>query len=466
MKPLLAACLSLLAGCSAVQRPGGRPPLEREGEAYLYLDAFPRGSERLAFAVGSIQAVAADGRAVPLDLALADLSGASVRSQRLLASGRLEPGSYAGLLVKVERATLRQDEGASDLVVPAEPVRIDAPFTVAPRRATVLWARLDAAASVRNRVEFAPALAVSSPDPLLPELSGYCSNSGDDNLTVFDRRTHRVTGVVPVGRQPAGLALDPARRRAYVALSGEDAVAIVDLHSSEEVGRVLLRPGDGPREVALAPDGRSLLVANGDSATVSFVDADAEIETDRLPVGVDPVSLLLDRSGQRAYVFHRASASITVIDVPNRSIVRSVATEPEPIRGRLNRDGSRLYVLQAGSPYLAVLSAPDLTPISRVLVGVGAGALELDARTDLVYVGDRFGGALRVFDPASLLPVARVEVPGPVTRGEIDGAEDVLFTVVPSRRMVAANELVSGRALAPVEVGNDPYQVAVYGARR
>jgi YVTN family beta-propeller protein len=463
--PLLAAA-AVAAGCAGAQRAGRLPPLEDEGEVYLYLDPLARSAERLAVTIAAIQAVTADGRTVPLDVALNDLSAGTVRSQRLLASGRVPPGQYAALLVQVKRATVAQEDGVSDLVVPPEPVRLATQFSVGRRKATVLWARLDVAASV-TRVAFSPAFAFSAPEAMLPDLSGYCTNSGDHTVTVFDRRTHKVVAVIPVGRRPTGIALDVARRRAYVALSGDDEILILDVQTTEEVGRIPLRPGDRPSEVQLTPDGRTLVVVNADSDTVAFLDPVGALEVGRAPIGIDPVFLLLDGAGQRAYVVNRMSASITVLDVPNRAVVTVVATEPEPVRAAFNRNGDRLYVLQSGSPYLAVYASPDLALLpQKVMVGLGATALELDRRTDLFYVGGRAGGPLRVFDPASLLPIGRLQVPGPVTRGEIDDVEDVLFTVVPALRKVAANELVSGKAADPIDVGHDPYQVTVVGARR
>ena len=53
--------------------------------------------------------------------------------------------------------------------------------------------------------------------------------------------------------------------------------------SREEIARVRLRPGDEPRELALAPDGRVLLVANGGSSSVSFVDPNFEQQSEENP---------------------------------------------------------------------------------------------------------------------------------------------------------------------------------------
>lgn len=468
MKPLLAAaCLLPLVACQApVSRLRGLGPLEAEGEVYLYLEPFPRGSERLTLALESAEAVASDGAAVPLELALAEVSASTSSSQRLLAWGRLPPGAYRGFLLKVRRATLESEGAVSDLLVAAEPARVDASFAVARRKATVLWLWFHPEDSVRKGFALAPAFSAGSPEAPLADLVGYCSNTGSDNLTLFDERARRVVGVLPTGRGPAGIAVDPLRRRAYLALSGEDQVAVLDIQSGEEITRIPLRPGDGPRELGLTPDGSLLVAVNARSGTAAFLDPAMGTEISRVTTGDGPTALVLDRSGRRGYVLNRRSASITVLDLPNRAVVTVVGTDPEPVRAGLDRAGTRLYLIAAGSPYLTVLSLPDLALARRVQVGMGASALAVDPRTDFVYVGGRDDDWLRVYDPVSFFPMRRFEVPGPVGLTAIGDADNVLFTVVPSRRLVGANDLVSGRSAGTMDVGEDPYQAALVGERR
>lgn len=461
------ACLLPLLGCQATaSRLRGLGPLENDGEVYLYLEPYPRGSERLAFALESAAAVASDGTAVPLELSLAEVSATSASWQRLLARGRLAPGPYRGFLLKVKRATLDTEGTVSDLLVPAEPVRVDASFAVVRRKAALLRVWFRPAESVSKGFAFTPAFSAGIGESPLGDLVGYCSNTAWDNLTVFDKRARRVVGVLPTGRGPAGLAIDPLRRRAYVALSGDDQVAILDVQSGEEIARIQLRPGDGPQELGLTPDGKLLVVVNTRSGTAAFLDPQATMELSRVRTGDEPGSLLIDRSGRRAYVLNRRSASLTVLDLANRAVVSTAGTDPEPLRARLDRAGTRLYLLAAGSSYLTVFSLPGLSVSKRVLVGLGASALEVDPRTDFVYVGGRDDDQLRVFEPASLLPMRRFELPGPAALTAIDDANDALFSVVPSRRLVAANDLVSGRSLGTMEVGEDPYQVSLVGERR
>jgi YVTN family beta-propeller protein len=297
------------------------------------------------------------------------------------------------------------------------------------------------------------------------ERLGFASGTGADAVTVFDRRTRRVAAVLPTGRDPQGIAIDPRLGRLYVALAGEDQVAAFDLQSLAEVGRIRLQPGDAPTEVSVTPDGRLLVTANRRTASASFLDAQGLLEVDRASTGLEPSSLLLDRAGRRGYVFNRGSSSVTVLDLATRKAVASFPTEPEPLRGTLSRAGDRLYVASAASPYLASYALPALTPLKRTYVGMGASAVLVDPRTDYVYLAKGAERRIQIYEPAAFLAIAEMPAGGAVTWMSIDGLENALLAVQPDLGSVAAFELNTRRPLPAVDVGAEPYAAAVVGER-
>jgi YVTN family beta-propeller protein len=78
-----------------------------------------------------------------------------------------------------------------------------------------------------------------------------------------------VVGTVAVGYQPRGVAI--AGDRAFVALSGDDAVVSVDLAGLAVVGSAAV--GEEPWHVALTPDGKRLAVGDARSMDVRVLDA-------------------------------------------------------------------------------------------------------------------------------------------------------------------------------------------------
>jgi YVTN family beta-propeller protein len=73
-------------------------------------------------------------------------------------------------------------------------------------------------------------------------------DAGD--LLVIDRAAHKELKRIPVGKQPAGILVEPGGGRAYIAVTGDNNVVIFDLKKLEIAGRI--QTGDGPDGMAWA----------------------------------------------------------------------------------------------------------------------------------------------------------------------------------------------------------------------
>ncbi len=460
------AILPLAIACATARsRPAARAQLGDEGELFVYMQPLPQRSARVSFVISAVDAIAADGTAVPLELQRADVSGADGRDQRLLAVGRLPPGPYSALRVRLGSASLRTRSGKADLLVSPEPFQVGGQFALGRGRALVFHLVLSPAVADDGSFALGPdAFALVSPDPPVPEVMAYVTSGGWNDLLVLDTRRKQVVGVVPTGSSPQGVAVDFAGRRAYVALPEEDAVAVIDAASGETLRRLRLGAGARPGELALARDRRALLVVSSGANGATFVEPSSGAELSRVTTGESPGPLLVDREGRRAYVLSALSHTITVVDVANRAVVGTLSTEAPPVRADLNRAGDRLYVLAEGSPFLTVYRIPDLTQLERVFVGLGATFVRVNPETDLVYIaqGD---GRIGVYDPYSLVPVDVIELPGAASWLAIDPVEKLLYAVIPSRHSAVVVELGSGRAISALDLGAEPYEL-VLPARR
>ncbi len=97
-----------------------------------------------------------------------------------------------------------------------------------------------------------------------------------DSITLLDVAPPKLTAAatIEVGDEPRGIAL--ADGRAFVALSGDDAVAVVDLKTRKVTSRIAV--GAEPWHVALTPDGKRLAVGCARSMEVRVIDT-ATLET-------------------------------------------------------------------------------------------------------------------------------------------------------------------------------------------
>lgn len=397
-----------------------------------------------------------EGAKIPLTLVLTRTEAQDGRRQRLVAFGELAPGAYQGLLIETRAVSSEGEDPKADPQAPGGSIRIDAPFHVGRKRGTVLWLLPGEGAAPFSLVE---------PPATLAPLLGYVSNTGSNNVTVFDKRSGLAAGLIPTGRGPKGMALDPSAGRLYVALSGESAIQIVDVLSSTVIGKIRLTPGDEPQELALAPGGKTILSVNAGSDTVSFADPSSQTEETRVAVGRRPRSIVLDPTGRRAYVLNELSASISVVDLARRAVAGTIATEPNPLRAQFDRQGTRLYVIHETSPYLLVVVPASLTVADRVNLGMAMTSLKIDPRTGFLYFSSRGDSMLQRCDPFTLVPVPAFEAGGWAGYMTLDGEQNALLALLPHRRSLRIVNLTGGKALSEFDVGESPYQVVVMGER-
>lgn len=459
-----ALCVLSLWGCHGTF-PRFLPPLEDEGEVYVYLQPFPQEAERLRFNLEKISAIGEDGREIPISVALQAIKGPDMRRQRLLASGVLPPGRYAGFSIEVKNAIVRVEDGEAALLVPEGPSKIEVPFTILRKRAVVIAMVFKYEQSITGKINFNPIFSSFIPSRPINSLVGYVSSSDTNNVAVFDKKLGQVVGMIPTGSKPKGMALDQRFLKAYVSLSGEDSIDVIDIVAGDVVNRIRLNMGDRPQEIALTPDGRLLLAANTGSNTVSFIDTTSVFESSRINVGNGPNSILIDQNGRRAYVFNALSSTISVIDIPNRGIITTIATDPAPLRGQFNRRGDRLYVIHELSSYLTVIDPSSLVTLRRFPVRIGMTSIKVDPRTDLVYLGRRQDFSVDIYDSFSFVPVDSIRTGGGITYLTIDPDENTLYMVSPQTRSVLVSSLGSRRNVFEIDVGEGPYWAVVMGEK-
>jgi DNA-binding beta-propeller fold protein YncE len=104
---------------------------------------------------------------------------------------------------------------------------------------------------------------------MVDDATAAVTSRGDHTLNLVDIRSGERTHSVVVGSEPLGLTKLKDKNQVVVALSGESALAVVDLKTLEVKKRVELM-GDDPRAVAQVKDGR-LFVAHMKAGILSEV---------------------------------------------------------------------------------------------------------------------------------------------------------------------------------------------------
>lgn len=147
---------------------------------------------------------------------------------------------------------------------------------------------------------------------VLPDgTKAYVSNWGAGSVSVVDLARHggpRETGLIPVGKNPEGMALSPDGARLYVTNSDTDDLSVIDTAADAVVATYVLHDeaidvmGASPGAVAVSSDGVRLYVACSGYNCVDILDAADGSLLGRIPTGWYPSDLALDEPGGMLYV--------------------------------------------------------------------------------------------------------------------------------------------------------------------
>lgn len=124
---------------------------------------------------------------------------------------------------------------------------------------------------VGQMLEDFPAVGGSSPNSVVATNDFvFVSNGNNDNISILDTRTDTVFHTISLipdqrvrsfrGVIPFGLAVSPDQKRLFVAESGINAVAVIDIAGKQVVGHIPV--GWFPAKLQVTPDGKKLIVSN------------------------------------------------------------------------------------------------------------------------------------------------------------------------------------------------------------
>ncbi|MGE5431376.1 MAG: alkaline phosphatase family protein [Syntrophomonadaceae bacterium] len=225
----------------------------------------------------------------------------------------------------------------------------------------------------------------------------YLTNSGNDILEAKKDNNSRWTWKRRITLKskdndycyPCGIALSKDGIHAYVAISRNNSVGIVDL--KDGILTLEIAAGAAPYDVVLSPDGNCLYVSNwggrlakdGEhtmlssgtpivvdereipvSGTVMKIDLKTSSVTSETATGLHPSDMVLSRDGSVLYTANANSDNVSIIETKDMHVSETVNVRPEkslPFGSITNalsisKDGLTLYAANGGNNAIAVIS--------------------------------------------------------------------------------------------------------------
>ncbi|MFV1988173.1 MAG: YncE family protein [Gemmatimonadota bacterium] len=333
------------------------------------------------------------------------------------------------------------------------------------------------------RGRFAPRPAV-----VLAAWTAFACTSGDAELSVAGEAggdgPFAVESTIEVGAAPHGIRFSGDGDTAYVALSGDGQIAVVDLTRSEVVAKweagatpldliataggwlitqftdsTLLRlDREGnriPGGVVEVGPGPSLFTPGSvrDRVWVTLEFADRLVEVDlststvtaSLETGDRPYPGAAMWDGSHVFVPNLEDGTVTAIDVLNRETDGTTAVCPGPPGGALTPDMVTYVVACGGSDEVVLMNTASFEVVGRVTDGLGPRPFSATVTSDGRYavVNNAGGTTVSIVDLDALTVVQQIEV----------GEQPIVVRAHPDgRRVLVANE-VSGTLVVLVPAG-------------
>jgi DNA-binding beta-propeller fold protein YncE len=149
----------------------------------------------------------------------------------------------------------------------------------------------------------------------------YVSDESGGGELVIDAKTNRVMHTIPLDGEAGNTLFDPGSRCILVAVQTKNQVWVIDPASDRVLGRFDLQGAARPHGMAIDPARRLAFVANERDARLLVVDLKTMKVTSTTPVGDAPDVLVFDPQWRRLYVASE-SGIVSVFSEAGAGLVR------------------------------------------------------------------------------------------------------------------------------------------------
>jgi YVTN family beta-propeller protein len=265
------------------------------------------------------------------------------------------------------------------------------------------------------------------------------TDQNDDVVRVIDVSAKQVTHVIALadGANPVGVAVDLTGKFAVVAESGRGKVAILDLTKFTVTGEVSTDAGSSSIAVA----GTQAVVVNQDADTVSILDFTNATLQKTLTVGRGPFGVAVDPVARKAYVTNEDDGTVSVIDLATLAVTQAftlgASVRPEAIALVPGSGIAFVTVPGAGPDGTVVLLnlATGATTSLSANPDRSGGSSDVAVWTGKIYFANQAGGSV------SVLPVTSAgAAAGPITTIKVDLGARALALDTKDNILVVSNE--------------------------
>lgn len=293
----------------------------------------------------------------------------------------------------------------------------------------------------------------------------FVLNSLNADISIVDPKTWTEISRVPVGKEPHHLYLTPDERSVLVANAEGDSITFMDPNTGK-IQRTLNRIID-PYHLRFSPDMKWFVTAANRLNHIDFyrwhgVDAAEPLElVKRVPAGKTPSHIAIDSKSTVAYVTLQDSNQLIAIDLQTQTPKWTVSTGKLPADLYLTADDKTLLIGLTGEDAVQVfdVSKGPASEKTRITTGKGAHAFRAQGDNRHVFVSNRTANTISRIDTQKLAVVGQFPAPGgPDCMDLMADGKTLLVTSRWAGRLTVI-DTSTGKVVQQVRVGKSPHGV-------
>jgi len=225
---------------------------------------------------------------------------------------------------------------------------------------------------------------------------GYISAGKADAVIAFDLKTLKPLGEIKVGKKPDAIIYEPLTKRIYVMNGDSESISVLEAANGNVVGTIPL--GGGP-EFAVS-DGKGNLYVNLEEQNETLhIDVNSLQVKDRWPLApcATPTSLAMDVENRRLFVGCR-SKHLAILNADTGTIVFTAPIGEHVDAGAFDSKTRLVYVSTGdGKVFVFHQDSPDHYSIAQeITTKPGAKTMGFDPTTGYLFVPTSENGAMEV----------------------------------------------------------------------
>jgi YVTN family beta-propeller protein len=187
-------------------------------------------------------------------------------------------------------------------------------------------------------------------------------------------------------RSPVDVVLGPNDAWMVTINQTSDTASLVRASDGRLLDEVAV--GDHPTGIALAPDGKTILVSGHHSGEITILEARGNrlVKAGQIHVGYQPHGIAITADGGTAYVACTANAQVAVIDLSKRQVVGRIDVGRWPRHLALSPDGARLAVGTSGDRGVTIVDCQERKALyQEQFVGLNIGQMQVSRDSRYVW---------------------------------------------------------------------------------